>query len=315
MKRVNSTIYPNLNRLVSQNIECRTFIFDEEGHRVFSSVTWKQHYPCHDYPGSALSPSIIAPEHDWEEIFEIVKSGQEFTFRRKMVPDIDEWWKVKRCIDYDVKKPVGIIVLVMDINEIMHNTESAYGEITAREMERRISAEDAAHREHTNANKDTLTGLHNRRYFDRIYHQEIQQVEQYEHSISMMVIDIDHFKSVNDNHGHSIGDMVLKELAYILSKEARRGDYVCRWGGEEFVVLMIDVPLVIVEEVAERIRSRVESFIFTKVRHLTVSIGVSMYNLENPEDDHLFKRADSALYQAKITGRNKVVCLLPEIIE
>jgi two-component system cell cycle response regulator len=125
-----------------------------------------------------------------------------------------------------------------------------------------------------------------------------------------MILDIDHFKAVNDTHGHGVGDEILKGFSSRIRKTVRTADLVCRLGGEEFVVVMPDTPLAVATRIAERVRSVIEAEAFPLEGQggslpVTVSIGLADRGLEaNPEA--LFKRADRALYASKASGRNRV---------
>ena len=127
----------------------------------------------------------------------------------------------------------------------------------------------------------------------------------------MIIMDMDHFNSVNDNYGHDVGDEVLKQLAKIIIDSTRSADLSARYGGEEFVMLMPETDFKSAREVAERMRKKVESHPFV-VKHevgqlqKTVSIGISALNMEHDTPEQLLKRADTALYQAKNSGRNQV---------
>jgi two-component system cell cycle response regulator len=158
---------------------------------------------------------------------------------------------------------------------------------------------------------DELTGLYNRRYFDRHLSLMLEKAREHERDMAVMLIDMDFFKSVNDNHGHDIGDAVLKEFSQRLRRNIRGVDLACRFGGEEFVVLMPDTDFRQAQSVAERVRIAVaeRAFETNELRPLTVtcSVGVALneHQLDTPE--MILKRADVALYRAKREGRNRVV--------
>lgn len=155
------------------------------------------------------------------------------------------------------------------------------------------------------SNTDTLTGLNNRQYFNKILTYEFDRVKRYENKMSLIIFDIDHFKNVNDNFGHDIGDIVLKEVSGLVSFSIRKTDTLARWGGEEFVILLPSTPLDMAMEVAEKLRETIETYSFTKVKHMTCSFGVCEYKGEDDEKSFI-KKADLALYRAKKNGRNKV---------
>jgi diguanylate cyclase (GGDEF)-like protein len=152
---------------------------------------------------------------------------------------------------------------------------------------------------------DPLTGLNNRRYlFDKLP-AECERAIRYKRSLSVMVIDIDHFKKVNDTLGHQAGDDVLKNTALAIQGAIRLSDYVCRYGGEEFVVVLIESDWAIAEQCAERIRERCQSIKHDSVPwDVTVSIG--LYQYSGGTSDDLLAQADANLYSAKNSGRNRV---------
>lgn len=159
---------------------------------------------------------------------------------------------------------------------------------------------------------DQLTGLHNRRYMSRHLENLLLQSKQTGKPLAFAIMDIDFFKTVNDTYGHDIGDEVLREFASRITANVRGIDLACRFGGEEFVVVMPDTDLTFAYAVAERLRKQVESTPITISRspgtlNITVSIGIAALGGADDTADALLHRADQALYQAKRTGRNRVV--------
>ncbi|WP_426191851.1 DUF484 family protein [Massilia sp. DWR3-1-1] len=164
---------------------------------------------------------------------------------------------------------------------------------------------------------DSLTGVYNRRYIDRRLLEEIGRARRQAYRISCMYIDIDHFKLVNDSVGHQGGDEVLREVATRIKAELRISDALGRFGGEEFVVLLIDADLDSATMVAQRIRASIANIPFelSSGELMPVSVSIGVATLDDFERDHaiegvaqqLVAQADSALYQAKETGRNRVV--------
>jgi two-component system cell cycle response regulator len=158
---------------------------------------------------------------------------------------------------------------------------------------------------------DELTSLYNRRYFDRHLAIMLERSREQSRDMAVMLIDLDYFKAVNDTHGHDVGDVVLKEFAMRLRRNIRGVDLACRFGGEEFVVLMPDTDYAQAQGVAERVRMSVAERTFeagsSRSLPITVSVGLAMneHNRDTPE--LILKRADIALYRAKREGRNRVV--------
>lgn len=158
---------------------------------------------------------------------------------------------------------------------------------------------------------DELTGLPNRRYLGQRFLQERQRARRSGQPLGVLMLDIDHFKEVNDQHGHLAGDAVLAALAAIIRRTIRESDLAARYGGEEFAVIVHETPLEGAMRLAGRMRSAVESAVYPNGIKLTVSIGVACTDDPDKFDD-LFERADTALYEAKRAGRNRVHALLEE---
>ncbi len=159
-------------------------------------------------------------------------------------------------------------------------------------------------KEKLDATFDSLTRLYNRRVFDAFLQQEKAKFRRYNHSFSLILIDLDHFKKVNDTFGHKAGDVVLQEVARFLREDTRDADLPARWGGEEMAILLPETDMKGANILAESLRQRIEKHNFPKVGHITASFGVA--SMTDAESD-LVETADRALYLGKQTGRNKVV--------
>jgi diguanylate cyclase (GGDEF)-like protein/hemerythrin-like metal-binding protein len=155
------------------------------------------------------------------------------------------------------------------------------------------------------ASTDKLTGAWNRRRLEEAVSNEMDRLKRYDHPLSMLMIDIDFFKKVNDEHGHAVGDQVLALLAAEIQSNYRATDSLTRWGGEEFVVLSPNTTLSSSTVLADRLREKIAETDFPVVKHVTVSIGVAECLIGEPSEKW-FKRADDALYRAKTCGRNQV---------
>ncbi len=156
------------------------------------------------------------------------------------------------------------------------------------------------------AHTDALTALYNRRAYDQELAREWRRVQRNGAALSVLLIDADHFKSINDQHGHAVGDRVLQALAALIQRSAREIDVAARIGGEEFAVLLSDTGATSALNVAERIRSQIAQSDTMPVTGVTVSIGVATLAAEESAAS-LQHRADQALYMAKSQGRNRVV--------
>jgi diguanylate cyclase (GGDEF)-like protein len=156
------------------------------------------------------------------------------------------------------------------------------------------------------ATVDMLTQVTNRFEFDKMLGHSIAVSKRYGRSLSVLLVDIDHFKLINDNFGHLVGDEILKSFSKLLRQQIRQSDIVARWGGEEFIILLPDTALSSAITMAEALRQRIEVNPFESVGNITCSIGVAEFNSVEEADD-LLRRADENLYRAKHSGRNRVV--------
>ena len=166
------------------------------------------------------------------------------------------------------------------------------------------------------ARSDPLTGLFNRRHMTEMLTHHVALAMRAGRPLSFIMLDVDYFKNYNDSHGHPAGDEVLKQLSEIIARRVRRTDVPCRYGGEEFAIMLPDTPAVAGRMVAEQLRKRIAAFPFAHAEeqpggHLTVSIGIAEVNQELQDETELIQRADLALYAAKARGRNQVVHFEP----
>ncbi len=148
--------------------------------------------------------------------------------------------------------------------------------------------------------KDGLTGLFNRRYFNELINIEVNRVKRTPAALSLLMLDIDNFKNYNDTEGHPAGDELLKGVAKVLKSSVRAVDLVCRYGGEEFIIILPQTDKGGAQIIAERIRVQVGLFFPT-----TISIGISTFPEDGKEIEQLVEKADNALYKAKQSGKNK----------
>ncbi|RME89237.1 MAG: sensor domain-containing diguanylate cyclase [Planctomycetota bacterium] len=165
---------------------------------------------------------------------------------------------------------------------------------------------------------DQLTQTYNRRFFVQKVQEEFRRASRYKRELSLMIIDVDKFKFINDSYGHLQGDLILQNVAKLLKKHLREQDIICRYGGDEFVILMPETGIEGAFQKGEELRQIVESFSFPALEKnrsklfLSLSIGVSALSHRTHTEEDLFHQADEALYEAKKRGRNLVCCYQPK---
>jgi len=195
--------------------------------------------------------------------------------------------------------------------ERLKDTDKTLEEMGNRMMEIKKEADDIRRRSQEiefESVHDNLTGLYNRRAYDQKIKETLAHLDRYNATASLMVCDIDHFKKINDTFGHNVGDLALTKLASLLKERLRINDFISRYGGEEFAIILPHTDLNGAAKAGEGIRSYIADSIFSyKDREipLTISVGVSAFRNED-DGCTVFERADSALYYAKRSGRNKV---------
>ncbi len=278
-------------RFLLNNMEEHILIINKEG-EVLENVTG-------DIDLGNLQ-SLFGLE-EWKELCRYIKKscqappGETYRFILKSLPVHKSRYYRIVLQNMNHKREIGgYIITLLDITD----TKKL-------EQELITSREEAYHQ----ARHDMLTGIPNRLYFHEMVSRNFYRLKRNtDLTMCLLMLDLDHFKNVNDTWGHDIGDLVLKELTAICSKEIRGSDIFARYGGEEFIVYLDDLNSDEGLHVAERMRRKVEVHQdWPENIHITVSIGVAEYNNEE-ELENLIKKADIALYKAKALGRNKV-CL------
>jgi len=194
--------------------------------------------------------------------------------------------------------------LAASFNAMSHQLAQAYDDLESSRAKLDVHAQELAEL----SRQDSLTGLLNRRGFAERAEAAVSQAKRYEHALCVAMLDVDHFKGINDTHSHAVGDQVLVEVAEILKGELRESDLVGRWGGEEFVLALPETSLETARALAERLRLALETYDWSRLMHdrvVTVSIGVCQLG---PEDSlgAALACADERLYLAKERGRNRV---------
>jgi diguanylate cyclase (GGDEF)-like protein len=238
------------------------------------------------------------------------------------MPEMDGYEVCRRMKSDPRTHPIPIVFLTAryrDHDEIARGLEAgAHDYVTkpfsAPELLARVGVMVRIQRAEAEARKasltDSLTGLYNRRFLHQRLEEEMARSRRHGSPLACVMLDIDHFKAINDTHGHATGDSVLRDVAVILRDHIRRSDIAVRFGGEEFVLVLFSNAMEGARHVAERIRADVEAHNFsgqeTPLR-VTISVGISSFPDDNVVSaDDLMRRADAALYQAKEAGRNMV---------
>jgi diguanylate cyclase (GGDEF)-like protein len=187
----------------------------------------------------------------------------------------------------------------INISKLQNNNYLlSFNDITKLESERVIIKKEAEY--------DALTEVYNRVKFNKVLQDMIYKANRYDFKFSIILLDIDHFKSINDTYGHNIGDKVLIELSRLINMCLRDNDIIARWGGEEFVILSESTSVKEASKFALRLKNIVNDYSFTEVGKVTCSFGVTEFKIGDTQT-LLFERVDKALYEAKHNGRNQVV--------
>ncbi|WP_420402488.1 diguanylate cyclase [Nisaea sp.] len=215
-------------------------------------------------------------------------------------PNAGGWREVKELTQHFSV----MIAALKDFNETLQSR-----------VDERTRELDEANRKLTElATQDPLTGLYNRRYLETCLDREIDRARRYEHPLSIAIMDIDHFKIVNDTHGHGVGDEVLQKIAAFLGSELRASDIVARVGGEEFCLVLPESPETIAHALLERLRLGISEIAFEadgQTFSITCSFGLAALDETSDDADLLQKHADFALYESKKNGRNRITSFTP----
>ncbi|NNM00752.1 MAG: GGDEF domain-containing protein, partial [Gammaproteobacteria bacterium] len=221
--------------------------------------------------------------------------------------------ELKLAVDQRVGRVRTVLSTFIDQQEQRHATYARQIEFLTREMRAFEHEADTIRQsleaEHRKAYLDALTGVPNRLALEERMKLEFEKVRRYNHGLIIAVIDIDHFKKVNDNFGHKAGDKVLSYIASMCNKRLRASDFFARYGGEEFVALFPETSMENAHALCEQLRQKVEDTnVGYRRKRVPVTVSLGLYKVDrNDTPDRAFERADRALYKAKQAGRNRVV--------
>jgi diguanylate cyclase (GGDEF)-like protein len=236
-------------------------------------------------------------------------------------PELKQAYAARRLLFLPDAKPFGIIAMPMiahesvlgliavrsaRLNPVLSEANARFFEVMASTAANALRNaqlfEEVEHRART----DFLTGLPNHRFFQATLSGELGRAQRHNHALSLLIIDLDFLKEVNDRFGHPSGDMVIKSIAEIIRSTCREIDFAARYGGDEFTVILPETPLSGAIQVADRIRERIASEKFPGIGNITASIGISNYPVNALSKEDLIRVADQALYVAKNGGRDRV---------
>jgi diguanylate cyclase (GGDEF)-like protein len=250
-------------------------LINDSGHSQFNDRFTQFFEPaCLGAP--ALRDVLSSPGQGWQPISMTARDGAKAELYAQTVT-----------------VPHGRMLILGESAAVMHDAELD-------QLRKRIASLEKV------SSTDYLTGAWNRPHLVRVVSSEMARSIRFRQPLSALLIDIDHFKNVNDTHGHQVGDAVLCEMVRLIQAKIRTADLLFRWGGEEFVVLAVSTGYRDAETLAEHLRARVASHDFPGAGSLTISIGVSERSGDETADQW-FKRLDTALFTAKNSGRNRIV--------
>ncbi len=224
---------------------------------------------------------LESPKERFERLYEIVRESDESA----------------RIVMLRGRKRGGVKVFYIDIAKQDDFYLLSLTDITKMQRLHHETAQKAFY--------DNLTGVFNRNKFNELAHDLIDEALEISLELSCLMFDIDHFKSVNDTYGHLVGDEVLKSVAAIIQKNVRKTDLLCRWGGEEFIMVLPGSDAEKARQIAEKIRESIATTHFDEIGNVTISIGVTQLQKDDSVES-LIERCDKALYKAKENGRNRV---------
>ncbi|WP_230403848.1 sensor domain-containing diguanylate cyclase [Undibacterium curvum] len=251
----------------------------------------------------SISDKILSNRATDSSHLEYMGNNGKVLLNSRYIPELSWYLLVEQETNADIKPLQNVYLLNIGISAGITLLIASMVLISVRRYQTRLEK---------SASTDALTNLLNRHAFDFVFQQALLDSERTRQPMCVILLDVDFFKKINDKQGHLVGDHVLKEVAAIAKRSLRESDVICRWGGEEFLVLLKNCTLEKSTSIAENLRNTIANNDFSRTTDLTrgrlsvtVSMGVAQCR-ENESEDSVFERADLALYQAKENGRNSV---------
>ncbi|MES2102910.1 MAG: sensor domain-containing diguanylate cyclase [Pseudomonadota bacterium] len=280
------------------------YFVDQKGNIVLSGNSARATASIQAMPGlGGLADAILANKKNTSLHLDYKTDGATMLVNSRFIPELGWHLLVEQDTSLSMKPLQDVFLLNLAISAAIMLIVLITLLVSVRRYQNRIEKSAAT---------DPLTSLLNRQAFDFIFRQALLDSERSRQPLCVVLIDIDFFKKINDQQGHLIGDHVLKEIAMIARRSLRESDVICRWGGEEFLILLKNCTLEKATSIAETLRGTIAANDFSRTTSLaktrlavTVSMGVAQYK-DNDSEDSVFERADVALYQAKDSGRNSV---------
>lgn len=281
------------------------YFVDQKGHIALAGNNMKNiRSNLREIDGiSSIAAQILDNRKSESLHLEYKTATSKMLVNSRFIPELGWHLLVEQDMNNDIKPLQNIFLINMGISAAITLIALLILLFTVRRYQNRLEK---------SASTDPLTSLLNRQAFDFVFKQALLDSERSRQPMCAVLLDIDFFKKVNDKHGHLVGDHVLKEIAMIAKRSLRESDVICRWGGEEFLILLKNCTLEKATSIAENLRNTIANNDFSRTTDLTrtrlsitVSMGVAQCKDKETEDS-VFERADLALYQAKENGRDSV---------
>jgi diguanylate cyclase (GGDEF)-like protein len=261
-------------------------------------------------PSSYIGKNASEVFAEWKEQIDLLWEQAETRTELKVPKDPSRYLDLRVTPLYDRSRALnGRLMVFRDITE-RKQVEKRLRYVNDRQQAQLIEISLLQSKLREQALRDSLTNLFNRRFLEETLDHELARAAREGYPICVMMIDLDHFKKINDTYGHEAGDHVLKAIAHTLAVETRRGDFACRYGGEEFVIVMPNMSKDIAYERAESLRNTLNSLYIPYGIYsltITISMGIACYPTNGQTRDTILRAADKAMYAAKEAGRDHIL--------